>query len=75
MDAGTIMAGARGVQEELIKEINAKGLADEVTVVETGSMGVTGMGVVLVVYPEGIYYANVSKADVPELWSTSEGSR
>ncbi len=67
MDAGTIMAGARGVQEELVKEVKAKGLADEVTVVETGSMGVTGMGVVLVVYPEGVYYANVTKADVPEL--------
>lgn len=67
MDAGTIMAGARGVQEELVKEVGAKGLADEVTVVETGSMGVTGMGVVLVVYPEGVYYANVTRADVPEL--------
>jgi NADH:ubiquinone oxidoreductase subunit F (NADH-binding)/(2Fe-2S) ferredoxin len=67
MDAGTIMAGARGVQEALVNEVNAKGLADEVTVVETGSMGVTGMGVVLVVYPEGVYYANVTTADVPEL--------
>ena len=26
----------------------------------------TGMGVVLVVYPEGLYYANVTKEDVPE---------
>ncbi|OPY71086.1 MAG: NADP-reducing hydrogenase subunit HndC [Syntrophorhabdaceae bacterium PtaU1.Bin034] len=67
MDAGTIMAGARAVQAELVQEINKKGLAGEVAVLETGSLGVTGQGVVLVVYPEGLYYANVTKEDVAEL--------
>jgi NADH:ubiquinone oxidoreductase subunit F (NADH-binding)/(2Fe-2S) ferredoxin len=66
IDAGTIMAGARGVQTELVQEIKKKGLSGEVAVVETGSLGVTGMGVVLVVYPEGLYYANVTKEDIPE---------
>ena len=67
IDAGTIMAGARGVQAELTQEITKKGLSGEVAVLETGSLGVTGMGVVLVVYPEGLYYANVTKEDVAEL--------
>ncbi|HAR96562.1 MAG TPA: NADH-quinone oxidoreductase subunit NuoF [Deltaproteobacteria bacterium] len=67
MDASTIMAGARAVQQELVKEIKAKGLSGEVAVMETGSLGVTNMGVVLVVYPEGLYYANVTKEDVAEL--------
>ncbi len=66
MDAGTIMAGARAVQAELVQEIKNKGLSGEVAVLETGNLGVTGMGVVLVVYPEGLYYANVTKEDVPE---------
>ncbi len=66
MDAGTIMAGARGVQAELSQEIKKQGLSGEVAVLETGSLGVTGMGVVLVVYPEGLYYANVTKEDVRE---------
>jgi NADH:ubiquinone oxidoreductase subunit F (NADH-binding)/(2Fe-2S) ferredoxin len=67
MDAGTIMAGARGVQAELVQEIRNKGLSGEVAVLETGSLGVTGVGVVLVVYPEGLYYANVTREDVAEL--------
>jgi NADH-quinone oxidoreductase subunit F len=67
MDASTIMAGARGVQEELIQEIRKQGLSGEVAVMETGSFGITGMGVILVVYPEGLYYANVTKEDVAEI--------
>jgi NADH-quinone oxidoreductase subunit F len=67
IDAGTIMAGARAVQAELVQEIRNKGLSGEVAVLETGSLGITGMGVVLVVYPEGLYYANVTKQDVAEL--------
>jgi NADH-quinone oxidoreductase subunit F len=67
IDAGTIMAGARAVADALVKEIANQGLADEVAVLETGSIGVTGQGVILVVYPEGVYYANVTTSDIPEL--------
>ncbi len=67
IDAGTIMAGARAVEDALVKELKKYGLDKEVSVLETGSLGITGRGVVLVVYPEGIYYANVTVKDVPEL--------
>jgi (2Fe-2S) ferredoxin len=67
IDAGTIMAGARAVEEALVKEIASQGLAEEIAVLETGSIGITGRGVVVVVYPEGIYYAGVTPNDVPEL--------
>lgn len=67
IDAGTIMSGARAVEEALVKELTKYGLNKEVSVLETGSLGITGKGVVLVVYPEGIYYANVTVKDVPEL--------
>ncbi|HOP85295.1 MAG TPA: NADH-quinone oxidoreductase subunit NuoF [Syntrophorhabdaceae bacterium] len=67
IDAGTIMAGARAVEDALVKELIKYGLDKEVSVLETGSLGITGRGVVLVVYPEGIYYANVIVKDVPEL--------
>ncbi len=69
IDAGTIMAGARAVEKALIKEIAKQGLSDEISVLETGNIGVTGQGVIMVVYPEGIYYANVTVDDVPELVS------
>jgi NADH:ubiquinone oxidoreductase subunit F (NADH-binding)/(2Fe-2S) ferredoxin len=67
IDAGSLMAGARAVQEKLVDEIKKQGLAGEVSVLETGSLGITGEGVVLVVYPEGLYYSNVTKDDVAEL--------
>ncbi|HEY3276048.1 MAG TPA: NADH-quinone oxidoreductase subunit NuoF [Syntrophorhabdaceae bacterium] len=67
IDANTVIAGARGVEEALIKEIASQGLSQEIAVLETGSVGIEDQGVVLVVYPEGIYYANVTPSDVPEL--------
>lgn len=67
IDAGTIMAGARAVEKALVDEIARQGLSDEVAVLETGSVGIIGKGVVLVVYPEGVYYGNVTPNDVPEL--------
>jgi NADH-quinone oxidoreductase subunit F len=67
IDAGTIMAGARSVEKALLEEITKQGLSDEISVLETGSIGIIGQGVILVVYPEGIYYANVTPADIPEL--------
>ncbi len=67
IDAGTIMAGARAVEKALVEEIARQGLSDEIAVLETGSVGITGQGVVLVVYPEGVYYSNVTAPDVPEL--------
>jgi NADH:ubiquinone oxidoreductase subunit F (NADH-binding)/(2Fe-2S) ferredoxin len=67
IDAGTVMAGARAVEKALVDEIAKQGLADEIAVLETGSVGTVGQGVVIVVYPEGVYYANVTPQDAPEL--------
>lgn len=67
IDAGTLMSGARAVEDALVKEIAKQGLDKEVSVLETGSIGITGRGVILVVYPEGIYYADVTAKDIPEL--------
>lgn len=67
IDAGTVMAGARAVGKALTEEIAKQGLADEIAVLETGSVGTVGQGVVIVVYPEGVYYSNVTPQDVPEL--------
>ncbi len=67
IDAGTILAGAKEVQKKLEEEIKKRGLAEEVRVLETGSLGITGRGVVLLIYPEGVYYVNVRVEDVPEI--------
>jgi len=67
IDAGTVLAGAQAVEKTLIEEIAKQGLSDEIAVLETGSIGTINQGVVLVVYPEGVYYAHVTPQDVPEL--------
>jgi len=55
------------VEEALIRELKQRGLDKEIAVIETGPLGIIGKGVVMVVYPEGIYYGNVKLEDVPEL--------
>lgn len=65
IDASSILAGAREVMQALIKEIERRGLQEEVKVLETGSLGTSSDGVVMVIYPEGIYYRNVRIEDVP----------
>ena len=51
----------------LQEEIERRGLAGEVDVVEAGCRGLCAMGPVLLVEPDGLFYVNVQPADVPEL--------
>lgn len=67
MDTHTIAQGARAVKDALVKMISAAGLKDEIKVIETGSLGIYNQGVVLVIYPESTYYANVKVEDIPDL--------
>jgi NADH-quinone oxidoreductase subunit F len=67
IDAGTIMAGARSVEKALTEEIAKQGLSDEIAILETGSIGATNQGVIIIVYPEGVYYGNVTVQDIPQL--------
>ncbi len=69
MDAHTISQGARSVKDALTKELALAGLADEVRVVETGSLGIYDKGVVLVIFPDGVYYVGVRMEDVSEIIS------
>jgi len=60
-------AGSGQVLEALRREVNARGLGDEVQVTMCGSLGLCEHGPNLVVYPEGIWYSGVTPADVPEI--------
>src|ERR1039457_1801079 len=59
--------GSGQVLEALRREVNARGLEDEVQVTTCGSLGLCKHGPNLVVYPEGIWYSCVAPADVPEI--------
>jgi len=64
---GCHAGGGPLVEKALIKEIQRRGLADEIKVVETGCNGYCAAGPVAVVYPEGIFYQRLTPQDVPEL--------
>ncbi len=64
VDEGTVQAGVFEVKRRLEREIQAKGLGGEVKVLETGTVGIVGKGVILVVYPERIYYTDLRPEDV-----------
>ena len=62
-----MLKGAAAVQSALINEIEKRGLANEIRVVETGCLGLSDKGPVMVVYPEGVTYCNLTVADIPEI--------
>ena len=64
---GCKSAGSKEVELAFQKEIKAKGLADEVMVVETGCHGFCEYGPLVIVYPEGTFYSRVTAEDVPEI--------
>ena len=69
MDSHTMAQGARAVKDALMQDLSLAGISEEVKVVETGSLGIYNKGVVMVVFPDNIYYANVKTSDVAEIVS------
>jgi len=59
--------GSAAVLDALRKELAAQKLNDTVQVTTCGSLGMCTRGPNMVVYPEGVWYAGVQAADVPEL--------
>ena len=50
---GCIASGSKKVEAAFVKEITAKGLENEIKVVETGCHGFCEMGPIVIIYPEG----------------------
>lgn len=69
MDSHAVAQGARQVKDALIRDLALAGISDEVKIVETGSLGVSNKGVVLVVFPDDVYYVNVTTDDIPDIIS------
>lgn len=64
---GCKSAGSKEVQLAFSRAIEAKGLSDEVMVVETGCHGFCEHGPLVIVYPEGTFYCRVKADDVEEI--------
>ena len=57
------LAGAADIERALTDAIAARGLADEVLVVETGDLGLAGRGVVVAIQPDDVLYGGVTVSD------------
>ncbi|MBQ7625248.1 MAG: NADH-quinone oxidoreductase subunit NuoF [Clostridia bacterium] len=64
---GCTSSGSKRVRERLEKELEAKGLTEEIKVVQTGCFGLCAIGPMMVVYPDNVTYSHVTPEDVPEI--------
>lgn len=65
--AGTscVSGGSLELRDALVEEIKKRGLENEVKVATTGCNGFCAVGPLLIVHPEGIFYKELHKEDVP----------
>ena len=63
----TVDGDGIGVHATLKEAVAKAGLADRVRVNRSGCFSQCGNGPMVVVYPEGVWYAAVSPADAPEI--------
>lgn len=64
---GCVSSGARDVIEEFESELSSKDLAEEVKVIGTGCHGFCERGPLVIVYPEGIFYSEITEENVSEI--------
>jgi NADH-quinone oxidoreductase subunit F len=64
---GCAASQAHDIRAALNAEIRRCGMDGEVRIVQTGCRGFCAMGPIVMIYPEGIFYCQVTPGDVPEL--------
>ncbi len=64
---GCTSSGSKAIQDAFVEQLAAHGIADEVKLVQTGCFGLCALGPVVVVYPEGVFYKNVTAEDVTDI--------
>ena len=64
---GCTSSGSARLHTRLEEEIKAKGLENEVKVVQTGCFGLCALGPIMIVYPDGTFYSMVKEEDLPEI--------
>jgi len=64
---GCVASGCHAVSEAFEAELKAVGLEKEVKVVHTGCFGLCALGPIMIIYPEGSFYAQVKAEDCKEI--------
>lgn len=65
--AACLSSHSQELKAKLTQVIDANGLTDEINIVETGCMGPCELGPVMVVYPDGIFYIQLTEGDVEHI--------
>src|ERR1039458_4804902 len=60
-------SGAFALLTAMDREVQARGLDNDVQLTTSGCMGLCDEGPVMVVYPEGVWYRRVQPSDVTEI--------
>lgn len=63
---GCTASGSKSVIEALNEELEKQKL-DDVLVIKTGCFGLCALGPIMIVYPEGSFYSQVTAAEIPEI--------
>jgi NADP-reducing hydrogenase subunit HndC len=64
---GCLSSGSTGVLKALEEQVQTQHLSDQVRVVKSGCFGFCMQGPVMIVYPEGVFYTQVTPQDVNEI--------
>ncbi|MCI0474245.1 MAG: SLBB domain-containing protein, partial [Ignavibacteria bacterium] len=64
---GCVANQSMKIKDAFIKELEKRNLQDEVSVVTTGCNGFCGVGPIMVVHPDGIFYQLLKVSDIPLL--------
>ena len=64
---GCTSSGSKKIIDVLKEEIEKNGLEKEVCLVRTGCFGLCSLGPIMIVYPEGAFYARVQPENIPEI--------
>ncbi len=64
---GCTSSGSDKIHDKFLTEIKEAGLNEEIKVIRTGCFGLCALGPIVVVYPEGSFYSQVSIDDVHEI--------
>ena len=64
---GCTSSGSMKIIAKLEEEIAKNGLQDKVNIVKTGCFGLCALGPIMIVYPEGTFYANTEVDHIPEI--------
>ena len=66
---GCAASNSHELTKVLEQQLVLNNLDEEIKVIQTGCFGLCAMGPIMVVYPEGAFYAHVREEDIPEIVS------